>query len=147
MLISVISWFFGKIWRSNITDPSWQVNWLHLTSCDAIVNNEWRHSKWCHHEEEAQGYLINVNLFIYLFIYFLFKETHINYLHCSYSTYNTTLSTYSTYNTTLNTYSTYNTTLNTYSTYNTTLNTYSTYNTIQYSTKQYITILTLFILD
>ena len=79
--------------------------------------------------------------------FFLFKETHINYLHCSYSTYNTTLSTYSTYNTTLNTYSTYNTTLNTYSTYNTTLNTYSNYNTIQYSTKQYITILTLFILD
>ena len=85
-------------------------------------------------------------LFFYFFI-FLFKETLINYLHCSYSTYNTTLSTYSTYNTTLNTYSTYNTTLNTYSTYNTTLNTYSTYNTIQYSTKQYITILTLFILD
>ena len=61
---------------------------------------------------------------------FFFKETHTNYLHCSYSTYNTTL----------NTYSTYNTTLNTYSTYNTTLNTYSTYNTIQYSRKQYNTI-------
>ena len=77
------------------------------------------------------------------FFIYLFKETHTNYLHCSYSTYNTTLNTYSTYNTMLNTYSTYNTTLNTYSTYNTTLNTYSTYNTIQYSTKQYNTILTL----
>ena len=96
-------------------------------------------------------YSIELAAFLFFFFFFFFssffKETHINYLHCSYSTYNTTLSTYSTYNTTLNTYSTYNTTLNTYSTYNTTLNTYSTYNTIQYSTKQYITILTLFILD
>ena len=82
--------------------------------------------------------------YFFFFIIYLFKETHTNYLHCSYSTYNTTLNTYSTYNTMLNTYSTYNTMLNTYSTYNTTLNTYSTYNTIQYSTKQYNTILTLF---
>ena len=80
---------------------------------------------------------------VFFFLIYLFKETHTNYLHCSYSTYNKTLNTYSTYNTMLNTYSTYNTTLNTYSTYNTTLNTYSTYNTIQYSTKQYNTILTL----
>ena len=75
--------------------------------------------------------------FFFLNTFFLFKGTHTNYLHCSHSTYNTTLNTYSTYNTTLNTYTTYNTTLNTYSTYNTTLNTYSTYNTIQYSRKQY----------
>ena len=105
--------------------------------------------------EKYQRRLNGLFFFFFFFFFFLeeddfffiFKETHINYLHCSYSTYNTTLSTYSSYNTTLNTYSTYNTTLNTYSTYNTTLNTYSTYNTIQYSTKQYVTILTLFILD
>lgn len=81
---------------------------------------------------------LDVKSIFFLFFIFLFKETHANYLHCSYSTYNTTLNTYSTYNTTLNTYTTYNTTLNTYSTYNTTLNTYSTYNTIQYETIQYL---------
>ena len=77
--------------------------------------------------------------FAILHNFFLFKEKHINYLHCSYSTYNTTLNTYSTYNTMLNTYSTYNMTLNTYSTYNTTLNTLLTiqYNTIQYKTIHY----------
>ena len=64
------------------------------------------------------------NRFFFFFFFpvtsYLFRETHTNYLHCYYSTYNTTLNTYSTYNTMLNTYSTYNTTLNTYSTYNTT---------------------------
>ena len=81
------------------------------------------------------SHMQHIFLFSYVFyntFFFFFFFT--NYLHCSYSTYNTTLNTYSTYNTMLNTYSTYNTTLNTYSTYNTTLNTYSTYNSIQYNT-------------
>ena len=54
----------------------------------------------------------------YSFFNFFYSKTH-NYLHCSYSTYNTTL--------------------NTYSTYDTTFNTYSTYNKIQHKTKQYNT--------